>query len=88
MKESLAITKNVNFSIDHDDVWWVEVPSQGLTVMFSVDMKNQGILFDENDNGIVLSGTSTFAVFVNSTFVKARKLQKMIGGSLEVQPKF
>jgi hypothetical protein len=87
MRKTLAVNKHINFSVDDDEVWWLEVPSKGLTVMFSVDMRDQGILFDHNDDQVVLSGSSTFAVFAETTLDKARKLLKMTGGAFEEQPK-
>lgn len=87
MRKTLAVNKHINFSVDDDEVWWLEVPSKGLTIMFSVDIRDQGILFDHNDDQIVLSGNSTFAVFAETTLEKARKLLKMTGGAFEEQPK-
>lgn len=87
MRKTLTLNKHINFSVDDDEVWWLEVPSKGLTIMFSVDMRDQGILFDHNDDQIVLSGRSTFAVFAETTLDKARKLLKMTGGAFEEQPK-
>lgn len=87
MEERLTLTKNINFSVDGNDVWWLQVPSQDLTVMFVVDINNRGILFDENDNGILLSGTSTFAIFVKGNVSKARKLQQLTKSELEIFPK-